>query len=326
MKVPSLLLFLALILSKFSFGSCVTDDRTLTEMLFLQKAVTVYSCKILTSTTDENGFYYSSAEILEVYIGKVASKSITLGTGGAHVSTGGAILTGGKTYLVYTGKGEGQNETYFRCCSPCDYYTKQITDIPDSSYEVKLLKDFAGIFSEKKSGKFVFKNEKGIKIAEGKYKEGVAVGVWKHYYNNGVVKAIYNLKNGFQSQFSSNGAILRRATVQSNQVSTYEQFKNGILNYKQIKTLNDTGYVYQFFFFYENGQIQKLSKQAYLILPNGYEKGKGKIGDYKEYFENGRLQVSGQYFQDKKIGIWKTYNNEGSLISQVDYKDGVTEP
>lgn len=60
-------------------------------------------------------------------------------------------------------------------------------------------------------------------------------------------------------------------------------------------------------------------------FPNGQLKGKitlsanGKMdGPISYYYEDGRIEVSGQAKQQKPIGVWKRYNENGSL-RETDY-------
>jgi antitoxin component YwqK of YwqJK toxin-antitoxin module len=40
-------------------------------------------------------------------------------------------------------------------------------------------------------------------------------------------------------------------------------------------------------------------------------------------YPNGAIHYYGEYDQDAKTGVWKTYDENGELVSEVDYsKDG----
>ncbi|MFA6922914.1 MAG: hypothetical protein WC223_01550 [Bacteroidales bacterium] len=315
-------LFIGII--KVSFcSSGAEDDRTLTELLFNGQAGTIFTCKILTMTTPpkhndnndsiviiskdggENGGT-STAKIIKVYFGVADSSVITLNTG--------SFLQIGKTYLIYT-NGVG---TTFNCWNR----TKQITDIPDSTFEVLLVKQFSDIFKNKTTGKFSFKNAKGIMIAEGKYKKGIPVGIWKHYYDNGIIKAEYDLKNDIISQYFANGFIKNKITIIKNK-DIYEAFStkvNGQLERKAIEIKNDTGMVVQYYEYYDSGNLKNVYGYIYINL--GGSSCEGKTGTYEEYYENGKLKLKGQYDHKRRVGLWRWYYENGEFYAEYDYKDG----
>lgn len=55
-----------------------------------------------------------------------------------------------------------------------------------------------------------------------------------------------------------------------------------------------------------------------------YKNGK-KNGSYKEYFDDGKIKISGQYKKNKMHGIWYVYDPSSmtsSLLKQTNYKNG----
>ena len=311
-------LFFFFVIAKCSFGSCATEWRTLTERLFNNQIGTVFSCKILSAGTTESENNLSTAEIIQVYFGIVDSNIITLRTGSHNSSEGGTILPVGKTYLVYS-RGRGN---VFGCCDICDQMTKQVTDNPDSTFEVRLIKQFSNIFLQKTSGYFTFKNPKGIAIAEGKFKKGNPINVWKHYYDNGKIKSIHDLDSNIVSEYSTLGLITYKSTIKNN-VGIYEQFSsvvNGRLKSIDIETNNDTSLVMQEYLYYDNGNLKNTYTQLN-IKRNGDLAGAGRIGTYEEYYENGKLKLKGQYHLGQKTGNWKWFKENGEFDKEVDYKN-----
>ncbi|MBS1635423.1 MAG: hypothetical protein JST26_05825 [Bacteroidetes bacterium] len=45
----------------------------------------------------------------------------------------------------------------------------------------------------------------------------------------------------------------------------------------------------------------------------------GFLGSYREYYENGKLKVSGEYNGDQKTGIWREYDVNGNVIKEKNY-------
>lgn len=316
MRTLFLVIFFFVIV-KCSFSSCISDDRTLTERLFKKEGWTVFSCKILTSTISESENIYSTARIIETYFGIVDSNIITLNTGNLNSSTGGSRLQIGKTYLIYSiGRGK-----QFLCCDICDKWSKQITDNPDLTHEVQLLKQFAEVFNRKKTANYVFKNANGITIAEGRFKKGKPINIWKHYYDNGIIKSEYDLDSNITSQYSAAGFLALKSSVK-NKVEIYEEYSavvKGQLKAKTIELINDTGMLMQSYLYYDNGNLKNVHGQLN-VNRNGDMTSLGRTGIYEEYYENGKLKLNGEYHLGRRIGIWKWYKENGSFDTELDYK------
>jgi antitoxin component YwqK of YwqJK toxin-antitoxin module len=307
-----------------SWGCCSGDDRTLTEMLFQEKYGTIFTCKVLTFSTPtypDNIIVRSSdgsidgtatAEIVTVYFGKVDTNVVTLRAG--------SYLTVGMTYLIYT-RGSGH---IFGFGGNCDRWSKQVTDNPATTNELSLLKQFSDIFKNKTSGRFTFSNSKNIVVAKGQFKKGVAIKTWQHFYNNGIIKAEFDLTKNITSQYSANGFIKSRRTVKGN-IGNYKHFSdkiNGQLTVTGREVKNDTGSVMTVSEFYDNGRIKNLSSQFNISTKGGGYYSTGKTDDYKEFYENGNLKLQGQYKTNKRVGLWKWYHENGEFNTEFDYKDG----
>ena len=46
-----------------------------------------------------------------------------------------------------------------------------------------------------------------------------------------------------------------------------------------------------------------------------------EIGLWKYYNENGSLSSEGMYKEGKKVGEWKFYKTDGSLLKTINYKN-----
>ena len=74
--------------------------------------------------------------------------------------------------------------------------------------------------------------------------------------------------------------------------------------------------------------LKKPKKNGYYRLIN-QKTGKVKIlkhykngivhGKLLYYWDNGQVHLTGQYEKMRRVGIWKTYNSEGSLILEENY-------
>ena len=253
----------------------------------------------------------STAEIIQVYFGKVDTNIVILRTG--------TILQIGKTYLIYT---FGNGKT-FSCGGNCDKWTKQIADNPDSSYEVQIVKQFSEIVKNKVTGKLTFTNSKGVIIAEGKYRKGKPIKVWRHYYDNGNIKAEYDLEHNITSQYSINGLIKSKSTV-NKKIEIYEQYSdkvNGRIKNKFEEFSNDSGTVMLTYLYFDNGFLKKVEGQININVKGGCSSA-GKTGIYEEYYDNGKLKLKGKYDHNRRVGLWKWYNENGVFNNEFDYKDG----
>ena len=71
--------------------------------------------------------------------------------------------------------------------------------------------------------------------------------------------------------------------------------------------------------------LKKTKKNGFYKLINK-KTGKVKIlkqyknelldGKFIYYWDNGQIHITGQYNKAKRIGLWKTYNQDGNLISK----------
>lgn len=306
------------------FGLCAVDDKTLTEMLFQNKGNTIFSCKILTMTTPKYDNDYivvsscgggidgiATAEIITVFFGKVDTNIITLKTG--------SLLSVGKSYLIYTA-GDGKS---FYCGGSCDNRTHEITNSPENISELKILSQFADIYKNKKSGKYTFLSSTKVILATGEFKKGIPIKTWKHYYSSGIIKTQYDLHRKQTKYYNSNGSIISdNKEYKDSTVSL--AYSNTKLNYRWVTVPNSRGFVTTMYEYYSNGNLKLLESTVYINLKGGGTGGEGKIGKYIEGFENGKIKVIGAMNNTKRTGLWKWYNEDGSLYAEYDYKDGTT--
>lgn len=316
-KLLSILLFV--LLSYSSFGSCAGDDRTLTEMLFQGKAGTIFTCEILeypiiVKRSDDVQDYTATAKIIKIYFGKVDSNIITLRVGLPYVKAG-------DIYLVYS---SGIDNIFSFGYHYCDIRSKEVTYHSEVQNELIILQQFSDIFKQKSTGSFAFVNSNNVVLAKGQYKGGEAIGVWQHFYDNGNLKAEYDLDKNITSQYAPNGFIKGRNTINGN-IGFYEHFSdsiNGQLTFTGKEVKKDSVTVMTVVSYYDNGSIKEISGQINITRINYGAFSTGKSGEYKEYYENGNLRLEGNYKTGKRIGLWKWYHENGAFYTEFDYKDG----
>ncbi len=311
-------ILLFVLLSHSSFGSCAGDDRTLTEMLFQGEAGTIFTCKVLdypimVTRSDNSIDATATAKIITVYFGEIDSNVITLRVGLPSVTVG-------MTYLVYT-SGSGNNFSYG---DYCDRRSKEVTNNPEVQNELLILKQFSDILKDKSSGSFTFVNSKNVVLSKGQYKKDEAIGIWQHYYDNGNIKAEYDLNKNSISQYSPNGFIKSRSSVNGN-IRFSELFSdslNGQYTITSRAVNNDSVSVATAVRYYDSGGLMAEYSTVYITRKQGGTYTTGKSGEYKEYYENGKIKLEGYYKTGKRIGLWKWYHEDGAFNTDFDYKDG----
>ena len=120
---------------------------------------------------------------------------------------------------------------------------------------------------------------------------------------------------GYQIDENFTGQVIKK--YKDGQVESIENFKNGKLN-GEFKEFFENGSLFQVGTF-KNGEMKNIR----VFYENGnlkFEQNlKDRKGRYKGYYPNGQLEEEGEIFQGEKIGVWRYYNEEGKLSSEVTY-------
>ena len=120
---------------------------------------------------------------------------------------------------------------------------------------------------------------------------------------------------GYQIDENFTGQVIKK--YKDGQVESIENFKNGKLN-GEFKEFFEDGSLFQVGTF-KNGEMKNIR----VFYENGnlkFEQNlKDRKGRYKGYYPNGQLEEEGEVFQGEKIGVWRYYNEEGKLSSEVTY-------
>ncbi|MBP8034420.1 MAG: hypothetical protein KAZ71_07460 [Bacteroidia bacterium] len=327
------LILIILFLRQFiAVSCCAGDDRTLIELLFQGKPGTIFTCKIISMTVpkpiisspDSNGIIreeYSSmggidgtaiAEIIRVYFGKVDTNIVTLKTG--------SFLTVGKSYIIYS----GIDDKVLYCGGGCDNRTHLLTGSKDEINELKIIEQFSNIYKKKKSGKFSFYSTTNKLLAEGNFKKGVPIKIWKHYHTNGNLKSELDLQTNHNKYFNGNSLIIRENITYKDSSRSITYFGNADrrISSRWVTMRNEKGNLSMKSEYYTNGNLKILEGQQSIFDTKGHESNEGKAGKYIEGYENGVIKVIGAYLKSKRIGLWKWYNEDGSFYAEYDYKDG----
>jgi antitoxin component YwqK of YwqJK toxin-antitoxin module len=146
--------------------------------------------------------------------------------------------------------------------------------------------------------------------AEGDFKNGIREGEWKWYYNMGQIKELATYRdgklNGKNKRWTTEGIISYDADIDHDKGSRklYLYYDNGKIKEEGIR--EEDKYSTVNFWTIEGKQI----------VSNGN-------GNYIEYFDNGKPEVTGTLKNGSRNGSWKWYHKNGKLRKIVEYKEGL---
>jgi antitoxin component YwqK of YwqJK toxin-antitoxin module len=144
-------------------------------------------------------------------------------------------------------------------------------------------------------------------------------GDCKTFYPNKQTKEAFSLENGIITgdlkSFYEDGTLKEKIQfLKGKQTGEREEFfENGKLKYsvKKDSVLNQLRHQW----YYENENPEKLEHKQ-------LDKDE-RIGEYKEWYNNGQLKETGTYISDyKKNGEWLEYYSDGSKKIEAEYNNG----
>lgn len=153
---------------------------------------------------------------------------------------------------------------------------------------------------------------------------GNKVGVALGFFENGAVKYFSDSKN-ISISFYQNGKIESRTIyLDSSKCGNFlglEETRwqeNGQLLLKQVNNCGEATYSQYYNDSTLSLQFNMINMPLFIV------------GDYKEWYPNGKLAVRGQYEDNNnqkeaniKTGIWKYYDENGNLLKEEEYKKNV---
>ena len=201
----------------------------------------------------------------------------------------------------------------------CDIWTKPYSGTEKQLSEIEIIKEFWDIHINKKSGKYIFKDTSNLILASGEFKKGKQIKLWKNYYSNGTLKNEIDYKNNVTTQYydNSNLDFINTVYKDSSVCFTYSKDKFKLLIYKWVTVPNDSGSTLNMYKYYENGNIEHIEAQLNVNVWHGSMG--HKTGVYADYYINGACKEVGNYFYDKKVGVWRTYDVDGKLNTEITY-------
>jgi len=201
--------------------------------------------------------------------------------------------------------------------------------------------------------------DNGKPKVSGQKREGVKIGEWKDYFDNGNVSKLYSYTEGKmdvpKKYFFKSGSLKYEITGNKDSVFKTEYHETGeIYSERQVENGNYKEY-------YKNGKLRVNTTYVNSDLSGlwiGFSETGEKEwevnylggylnGTYKQFYKNGKIKVEGKYFENEKQGKekhfsidgkldwegffdkgipykkWKKYNEEGKVIANNKFKEGV---
>ena len=185
------------------------------------------------------------------------------------------------------GKRNGLCKTcYYR---PSKKFGMEIDHVIENNYVDDLL-----------DGEFPYEefNKDGELILKGSMIDGRKENIWKHYKNNELIAQDFYSQGILVGSIQSNIPVIQRHKI----IALLSDIKNigSCFRKKETKIEQNGDYIYK-----------------YTVIDDI------KDGFYQEFDCNEHLREEGHYCQGKKVGVWKRYDEEGSLSSEVPYENDI---
>jgi antitoxin component YwqK of YwqJK toxin-antitoxin module len=163
----------------------------------------------------------------------------------------------------------------------------------------------------------------------GFYKNGVAVGQWNYWHDNGQKQYEVSYKDGKYdgkwTEWFENGEIKSKKNYKGNQIEQQKNYQNGELFNSIFYSYYDNGQK-QYVVSYKDGKYD--GKWTYWYR-NGQKNSEGNFIDSKkedkwtEWHENGQKWLEGNYKDGKANGNFIVFSKDGNKMTERTFKDGV---
>ena len=98
-------------------------------------------------------------------------------------------------------------------------------------------------------------------IAQGNYKDGKAVGTWKHFFQDGNLKSVYDFDHGAVSEFTCGGGVLSKIYKKGHVLVSekYSSAQKGILLLKEERDEGVENAKRRVFTYNTDGSIKRIT-------------------------------------------------------------------
>ncbi|MFA8451357.1 MAG: toxin-antitoxin system YwqK family antitoxin [Bacteroidales bacterium] len=175
----------------------------------------------------------------------------------------------------------------------------------------------------------------------GQFKDDQPYGTFTYYYPTGEKKAVTSFEEKGMANtqvFHKNGQLMAKGAYKNKKrdgkwlfYSDYdgklvseENYSNGIRNGNMINYFPESGKIAEQVNFkndWEDGPYKQFYENGNLQVKGTYKQGK-LVGEVFYYFSSGNTKVKGQYKNGVKEGYWSFYNEKGVLTKNEKYKNG----
>ncbi|MDH3709996.1 MAG: membrane-binding protein [Cyclobacteriaceae bacterium] len=201
------------------------------------------------------------------------------------------------------------------------YFLKEGTQLlngPYTSYYIDGHKKELGTFEDNQPvGHWEYFFENGSLKMSGEIRDNLNYGPWQYYFENGNLSmegSLYHgVRDGLWHYYYESGALKSRGEFSNgSKVKIWNTFFEDSQIKSQIYYSGDRG---DFKEFYNSGKL----KAAGIKINDKNE------GAWEYYYENGVLQARGGYVNGIKQGLWEFYHPNGTSSAVGTYKDGLGE-
>ncbi|NLA48351.1 MAG: hypothetical protein GX876_02680 [Bacteroidales bacterium] len=165
----------------------------------------------------------------------------------------------------------------------------------------------------RRTGAWKFYNNEGKTEQTGSYNYGRPDGLWKWYYNNGSLlreeEYFQGEREGIFVEYSNEGEIIAEGQYADGE-------KNGPWK-NRTEFYSEEG---NFIIGLKDGQWKSFYSDGTLKFRGNYLQG-NPDGQHFYYFDSGRLKEEQFYRMGLRQRTWKKYDEEGSVILTITYKD-----
>lgn len=168
-----------------------------------------------------------------------------------------------------------------------------------------------------KEGEWKIYYESGELKETGMYVDNKRSGLWKTYFEDGVVRgeSEYTDDHGVYTEYYHSGKVLAEGPRAGAKNVGHWRF------FAEDGTLESEGE-------YVNGKKSGLWEYKYSsgkISASGHFANDEAVGTWNYFFEDGTTSSTGEFVGGKKDGYWASFNHNGSVKSEITYKDGSGE-
>jgi antitoxin component YwqK of YwqJK toxin-antitoxin module len=167
----------------------------------------------------------------------------------------------------------------------------------------------------RRSGLWKFNNESEKTEQTGYYNNGRPDGIWKWYYENGTIlreeEYFQGLRDGAYTEYSKNGEIIARGQYSDGE-------KNGEWKYKSGNNIEEGKYIIGL----RDGLWKSNYNDGKIKFKGGYIQGNAD-GTHNYYYEDGKLKEERHYQMGIREKIWKKFDENGTLLLSITYKNDV---